>query len=252
MSARAASPELRILVWGPRGSGKTSFITGVAYAGLARQFLAYDEELSTAGARMLDENIDRLLHGLPKPIVPTASQGPVRFKLASGRRVVFTDVRGEMAELDRRQGPLAEAAEARRELFRDADGVLFVFDPTARGPEQSFSLLTGAMASPDLRRAYMSVTKCEQLLAPDDRPWSAYCGWWRDVPAIRALAQGHEAIWEQLGERVWPISLYGYAPGSGKPAALLNEFGDLCPWQIQPKNVLELVERMVSDPGLAP
>jgi hypothetical protein len=95
---------------------------------------------------------------------------------------------------------------------------------TAPSPQRSQS----ESASPN----GLAITKCERGLDTDDPHWLAPLGWWEEHPCWLP----YRGVLRFFGNRVWPTSAYGF-DRDGRPACLLGEFGQLMPYNIQPKNV---------------
>jgi biotin carboxyl carrier protein len=222
-----------LLAWGSTQVGKTSLFAAGLWLAWER-FATIDRVASRASVESTLMPNARFL--LNNTLMPATSDDVFRIELSfkSGRKLVLTDVRGGLTNAA--EAPLA------RETLDGASAVLFVAEwgnpelprqiQAVREPLQNL-LDTG-------RPAVLAFTKCEAHLAADDPAWrlngpAPEKGWWR---GRTTLGRADEELLDRLNA-VWPTSVYGYDDNK-RPACLLDEFGELIPFNIQPKNVTEM------------
>ena len=191
--------------------------------------------------RGLQEQYRRLFNGLPT-VNTTAHPAPIRLRCRSGNSVLLQDVRGEDVRGGRER---AAEQEAMYPLLTGADGVLFVASWEVRESRRQFEAIRFALRTLEGRPCGVAFTKCEMGL-PDGHPdWDeaerlavgkAPSGWWHRS-ATWTPDEVHTL--EQVGQ-VWPTSAYGFH--KGRPACLLDEFGEAVPYSISPRNTTEVLE----------
>lgn len=231
-----------LLVWGDVGAGKSSLLAAALLGPRADKLLPMvDWRASLPAVQVgLQEHWRRLTGNLPT--APTSGIPPgVRVQFHGGGGVVFQDMMGEDARRP-------EGADTQR-LLDAADGVLFIQGWTGTGLR--WGVLQGAapaLADPDPARrrpAVLAFTKCEQGLDPGHPAWRnwetpgrAGRPWWEDV--FRAP---RDAEFLARMDAVCPTSVYGFRAeyGAFNPACLLDEFGEVIPYDIHPVNATEAI-----------
>ncbi|MCC9608093.1 hypothetical protein LOC68_01725 [Blastopirellula sp. JC732] len=133
-----------------------------------------------------------------------------------------------------------------RNRIIEARGVLFIV-PWTREMEQDFddfAAISKYWHSLDhsTQRVGIVFTKCEQYLDVKDPAWNFAPGWWRDRPL--PMARELPMILESAGPAVWPTSVFGFDE-IGQPNCILDEFGQLVPLHIKPRNVSQPLEWML-------
>ena len=77
----------------------------------------------------------------------------------------------------------------------------------------------------------LAITKAEPR-AERRRPALAGSAGWRE----HAFWRDHADLLEAFGDRVWPTSAFGFDL-DGRPACVLDEFGEVMPCNVRPRNV---------------
>jgi hypothetical protein len=182
-------------------------------------------------------------------------------RLKLGRQIAQTTEEGNLLELplgERGENVLRivdiqglksrDAANAIRLIPRDEKaGVLFVCGWASRGTAEYLAAIDGALLYCAGLPTGLALTKCDRALQADDPHWLAPPGWWAEHDAWRP----HAPLLERFGDRVWPTSAYGFSE-EGRPACLLNEFGELIPYRIAPLNVAAPFVYCIRELGLWP
>jgi hypothetical protein len=221
--------ERMLLLWGDMSTGKTSLLaTGLLGPGAAARLPMIDWQVSlpVVQAALLD-TYHRLANNLQT--IPTVAGIPpgVRVTLrGSGRTVVFQDVMGERV---RRPEPATTG-----ELLQRADAVLFVLAWGAAERRQQFDAIRTALPALGARPRALAFTMCEQVLDQGHPAWregAAQTDWWTELDDWDA---NETETLRALGA-VWPTSSYGFGP-DGRPACVLDEFGETIPYDISPVN----------------
>src|SRR5262249_50713464 len=151
-------------------------------------------------------------------------ESTVELPLAGGHRLTVRDIRGGNA-----RRPFGEEAFVGP---GDGQGVLFVLEWAGADMAAHVEVIESALRLCDRHLRGLAVTKCERGLDADDPHWLAPEGWWREHPCFEPAA----SVMGHFGDRVWPTSAFGH-DADGRPACLLNEFGQVMPSQINPRNV---------------
>lgn len=229
MESSSVHPEESrvLLVWGDTQVGKTALLT-VAFNG------SFDSELVAAGldvARSVESIHQAYGHSWRalrenQPTAATAQVNDTEIVLANGRAILLRDIRGGDVRRDHEPAIMSR-------LYQGADVALFLVDPTAATLGRQFAQVSAPLRLFSQRPRGLVFTKCELLLEEYHSAWNADRDWWRAVPRLAP----HEALIGQFGPAVWPTSAFGYH--DGHPAVILGEFGELLPYQINPKGVLE-------------
>jgi hypothetical protein len=219
--------ERTLLLWGDVGTGKTSLLATALLGPHADQRLPMiDWPASHAVVHdALSPAYERLMNCLPP--VPTSSLPPgIVVHLMGGRGAVrLQDLMGEHAR--RPNQPV-------RELLGRAAGVLFVMAWGGHGRRRQFEAIRNALPVLGDRPRALAFTRCEQVLRdghPAWEPGGERTDWWapEDTWAPDEVDTLH-----RIGT-VWPTSAFGF-DGDGNPACVIDEFGDITPYDIRPVN----------------
>lgn len=240
-----------LLLWGNRAVGKTSVLA----AGLLHDPTRFGPPFPAidwpASAQSLKESVEAEYARLRSNVlvVPTTDRQGIRTELTfrGGRRLVVQDVRGGLT-----QEPPGEEASG---FLAAASAVLFVLEWAS--PDQSRQLLAVEQAlfrAAPGRPAGLAFTKCERDLDPGDPAWDvepatgapADPRWWAGRQAVTRDAA---RVLDRLAGPVWPTSVYGYNQDD-RPACLLDEFGELIPFGIQPRNVADVLGWFFTQMGM--
>ncbi len=233
--------EKLLLVWGAIGSGKTTLLVSSLMGPRAGEQLgalvdwpASAHEIHTA----FMESWRRLVNGLPtQPTQPNTAPSAVRLRMKSGRVVCLQDVAGEWT--------LTPEKTESHQLFIAADAVLFVGEWASRENRRQFEAYRTALQKLGDRPHGLAFTKCETGLEDGHPDWAEArnlaasnvpSGWWRRTGV---WTEDERHTLERIGP-VWPTSAYGFH--NGRPACLLDEFGELVPYAISPRNTSEVLE----------
>ncbi|HEY1192322.1 MAG TPA: hypothetical protein VGE74_32155 [Gemmata sp.] len=215
-----------VLLWGDVGAGKTSLLaTALLGPGAHARLPMIDWPASLPAIQdALLPAWERLTNGL-LTVPTTALPQPVVVRLTDGTEVSFQDIMGERAR--RPDGTV-------RELLGRTSAVLFVMGWGATGRRRQFEAIRTALPALGSRPRALAFTRCEQALRNGHPAWAPggeTSGWWADHPGW----EPEEAdTLRQIGT-VWPTSAYGF-DGNGNPACVLDEFGELVPYNIRPAN----------------
>jgi hypothetical protein len=144
--------------------------------------------------------------------------------LRNGNRLTVRDIRGG----DSRE-PFGVVGNPANEV---PQGVLFVTEWEGLDIAQHFAAVEAALPLCRGRKVGLALTKCEKELDAEDPGWRGVEGWWREHDCWRP----YEAVLGRFGRQVWATSAYGYDE-DGRPACLLGEFGQVMPYQVEPRNV---------------
>jgi hypothetical protein len=236
---RPAVDEKLLLLWGDVGSGKSCLLATGLLGPRSRDRLEGLIDWSASSQeihRGLQEHYRRLFNGLPT-VTTDGQPQPIRLRLRSGKGVLLQDIRGEWTR--------APEEETTHRLLSKADAVLFVAAWRARESRRQFEAIRAALRALDRRPCGVAFTKCEEGLAYGHPDWAEAerlaagqppSGWWRRA-AVWAPDEAHTL--ERVGQ-VWPTSAYGFH--QGRPACLLDEFGEMIPYSISPLNTTEVLE----------
>ncbi|WP_148294403.1 hypothetical protein, partial [Azospirillum sp. B506] len=94
----------------------------------------------------------------------------------------------------------------RAELIKDAAAFLVLAEWRGRTIDRQMEAIEPLLDFVGDRPSGLLFTKCERYLAADDDAWSLHPGWWRQEDWLSPF----HAILERFGERIWPVSAYGY------------------------------------------
>ncbi|NVB39837.1 hypothetical protein G6O69_18485 [Pseudenhygromyxa sp. WMMC2535] len=211
-----------ITMWGSSQVGKTTYMTmALSHRSVSRLF---DRERSERALATLLGSRRRLMS--QQGMNPTSvSPAPLQLTLAAGQEVALSDVRGGDTQL------LGQDRVADR--LKQADVILFFVSWRSSNLGHEFLAVRDGLDATPTKRWGLVFTKCETAFDLRDDDWECSEGWWRE----RELLRPHASIIELFGDAVWPISSFGYDRETGRPAVMLDEFGNELPWNIRPKNV---------------
>jgi hypothetical protein len=221
-----------LLFWGDIGAGKTSLLaTGLLGRVAYTRLDVVDWGLSLPSVQDgLMAQYRRLTTNLVT--IPTTGIPPgVRVRLrGTDRAVLFQDMMGEHARHAERPEP--------RQLLEGAHAVLFVLAWSAGEWGRQFDAIAAALPAVGDRPSALAFTMCERVLEREHPAWlpgGEQTEWWADL----ADWNGHEETLRKFGA-VWPTSSYGFSP-AGDPACVLDEFGEMIPYNIDPMNCTRLL-----------
>lgn len=233
--------EKLLLIWGAIGSGKTSLLASSLLGPRARAQLESLVDWPASAHeihRALMEQHRRLVNGLPTLATQTTDVPlAVQLRLQSGQVVRLQDVAGEWT-----WNP--EKPESHR-LLTAADAVLFVGEWDSRENRRQFEVFRSALQTLNNRPHGLAFTKCEMGLEDGHPDWEeaqrlatgqAPSNWWRQAGD---WTEDEKHTLERIGP-VWPTSAYGFH--DGRPACLLDEFGESIPYAVSPRNTTEVLE----------
>ncbi len=226
--------ESVVVLWGDMAAGKTSLLaTGLlgpgAYARLD-SVVKWDACIEDVQGQLhLQYRI--LANGQLAPGTMTPLSVPV--VLRSGRRVVFRDLMGERTREPEKHEMGKELARAAAALF------VLTWDESAERRRQ-FEAVQTALPILGARPRALAFTKCERGLPHGHPAWDVgrgpRDGWW-DRAADWTENERH--LLGQVGP-IWPTSAYGFH--RGRPACVLDEFGETIPLAVSPVNTTEVIE----------
>jgi hypothetical protein len=222
--------EGQLLLWGAKGVGKTTLLAaglpGHRRSGLLPEVL-WDAPSDDDPTRPDEQRVSVLLHwdALHRnQVLPaTAEVTDLILPLVNGNRLIVRDIRGGDVRNPQNE-PLLRAPNT---------GVLFIVEWPEAHIGEHLNAVRLALELCPAQTLGLALTKCERGLDADDPHWLGPLGWWREHPGWRA----HEDVLKRFGDRVWPTSAYGF-DGDGRPACLLDEFGQVVPYNIRPRNAV--------------
>lgn len=243
-----------ILVWGGMGVGKTSFLAAGLMSPAAnlkmRDRIAWEGSRDAYRALQLPWERLRQNENVPNTNVRDI---PMEINLFDGPKIVLRDVRGG-ATLNVHEQDNKELIDR----LVDAQAVLFMLEwPGPQSAGQIAAVLQGAnQLGPRLANKITGVafTRCERYLRHDSPLWELSRAeaenwdtskpverrWW--YGSLRGLQTGELELLNRLGP-AWATSVFGFrSEQPGRPACLLDEFGGVIPYGVQPVNVVEVVE----------
>lgn len=229
----------RILLWGDTQTGKTSLVASAFHAEAGRPH-GIDHIRSEAEVqRVLWQNWESLRLG--RHVGATAFDTPpihIHVNLVDdrGERVVIEDIPGGMV----RDIPKEDV----QQRLASADAYLVFVEWESRHCARQFNAVLGAREILRGKPSALVFTKCDRRLSFDDPLWRRRGPWWQDVPWLRDPVI-QQAI-DPFDGSVWLSSAVGYHDHSGEPAVLLGEFGDLIPWNVHPRGVVEPFEYLLT------
>jgi hypothetical protein len=219
--------EAQLLLWGETQVGKTTLL---AAGLLARPGELPEIDWAAGGERDGRDKVLGHWHRLRRNLLlePTSREAVLTLTLRNGNRLTVRDVRGgDCREPFRVIGDPAEGVENAA-----PHGVLFVTEWEGQDVAQHMAAVEAALPLCRGRKVGLAITKCEKELDADDPGWRGAEGWWREHDCWRPYA----ALLASFGRQVWATSAYGHA-ADGRPACLLGEFGQVMPYQVEPRNV---------------
>jgi hypothetical protein len=236
------------------GVGKTSFLAAglVSPAASTRSGRRVDWSASDDAYKQLQLAWTRLEENENVPNTNPLEM-PMALELTGGGRVVLRDVRGGAT--------LRVYEEGNKDLIGrlvGARGVLFMLEwPGPESAGQIAALLQGANQLGERladKVTGVAFTRCERYLRHEDRLWelsqaeaAIWAGpkpvrerWW--YGSLRSLQNEELELLNRLGP-AWLTSAFGFRrEQNGRPACLLDEFGGVIPYGVQPRNVVEVIE----------
>jgi hypothetical protein len=80
----------------------------------------------------------------------------------------------------------------------------------------------------------LAITKSERAIAANDTAWECESNhnWWHG----RQPWSNYQELLQKFGQRIWVTSSFGYDIDQ-RPACILDEFGQMIPYGVQPRNV---------------
>jgi hypothetical protein len=224
--------ERRLLMWGATQVGKTTLLA----FGLLHQWslrpsinwgLSADASRNEARGDVVAK-LHRHYQGMARNRLgsPTLDRTDFTLVFDSGAHLKVRDIKGAQS-----RDPFEE------EMLRHPaprQGVLFMMEWAGdKIGEQMSAVHSGLMLCQSTRQKVgLIITKCELELDDQDPAWRCRPGWWRDQPWL----QPYQGIVSLFGNQVWATSTYGYDEG-GRPCCVLDEFGRVMPYNLQPRNV---------------
>lgn len=226
----------KLLLWGETQVGKTTL--------LASGLLSRTDELPGVDWEASIESVEGVLRErwlrLCKnmPILGTAWREDVQLTFKNGEQLVVSDVQGGMTG-ETHQPDV-------QKLLKEADGILVVMEwqpQNLASQMNAVEVATGLFANRVLGLAF---TKCERAFSAGDPCWSNSSeDWWRKKHEY----ERYDHILSRFGSAVWPTSAFGY-DDDHRPACVLGEFGQVLPYQVEPRNVRLPFELFFRELGL--
>ena len=216
----------RLVLWGDTQVGKTAFLaTSLSHA--RERFPEIDWGRS---ADSLAENITPHWQRLSRNlwIESTSAIKEIQLSLTTGHQLIFVDVKGGAV----RQESNADA----RQQLKDANAVLFLVEWNGQNMPRHFLAIDTAWPEVAQLTKGLVFTKCERNFQYEDPAWEAKPGWWSASDVIHPYAHILRRFPE---DAIWPVSAYGYNTRTLRPAVILGEFGQMMPYQVNPRKVAE-------------
>jgi hypothetical protein len=211
-----------LILWGETAVGKST----LCIAGLSVAEFQVPIDWTAPGAEQrawVQSDWRRLSLGYPLP--QTGREGrTVELPVIGGGLLRIVDIQGRSSQ---------EAGNALKLIPRDEPFAgLFVCSWADQRTEQYLAVIDSVLNYFQGRPVGLAVTKSDRGLDAFDPHWHAEPGWWAEHPCWRP----HERILRRFGPNVWPLSAYGFN-NDGQPCCVLDEFGNVLPYRIQPRNV---------------
>lgn len=225
-----------IMLWGDTQVGKTALLT-MALDQAKQDELPLDRAKSALAVNiLLNTHKRRLL--LNQQVLPT-SEDFIDLDLISknGSIIQIRDMKGELTQISK---------ESTYNKLMASDAILFVMELNPPNLSRNILAIKSAWDICLDKPKGLAFTKCERSLAPNDPAWTGRRDWWRKVYQWGE----HEPVISGFGEAVWPTSAYGYEAKFGFPAVVLGEFGQLLPYRINSKGVIEPFRWLLSQLGV--
>jgi hypothetical protein len=217
--------EHKLLLWGDSQVGKTSLIAAAFFSQDSDPRLAAIDfegaRASKTGAVLFESwrelRSNRLVSPTVEPIVD------LRLPLTTGGSLVVRDIKGGTTQ-----------QEDVNQIRQDASAIFFLLEWAAKDLNAQLLAMENLLSFTERIVRAVVFTKCEQGLTWNDRRWLGETDWWRTAPEWDAFAM-------KIGrfKKVFPTSAYGYLDGGPRPAVILGEFGQVLPFMIRPKGVVE-------------
>jgi hypothetical protein len=226
MSAAGGEKRGHLLLWGESASGKSTLLVAGLNA-IPPDVVPIDWRGPGANDRawVLSE-WRRVAKGYP--ITQTSDEGSqLDLPLLDGRgRLLVKDIAGTNAT----------KTDLALKLIPEAEPVAVVFVcrwPALTDDQTQNDVGAIRVTLPVCARAKigLALTKCDRGLEADDPHWRAPPGWWAEHDCWRP----YNEVLRRFGGAVWPTTAYGHDE-EGRPACVLDEFGELMPYNIHPRN----------------
>ena len=230
----------QLLLWGDSAVGKTTLLASYLFGcedhtlwinqNATSQVCPDDKE----GYKLLANNWRKTCCGVATPATGQ-SKVDIRIITSNKAEVHFIDVQGELTR------------ENNSVLLNGGlkpDGILCLIDrdrQRLRGSLDSLEVARHHGLSQGIETGVV-ITKADQFLEEDDPAWDAALGWWED--ALRDDDSELRSLLARYGERVWPVSAYGFCE-DGMPAVIWSEFGQILPYRVAPHQVHRPFEHML-------
>lgn len=226
----------RILLWGDTQTGKTSLVSAAFCADPSKAPRDVDMRASHAEiSRHLFHNFNSMNQGRP---VPATQETSVHVTLTdtAGQPLVIEDIRGGIIQ--------TIEDEDVRQILEGADAYLVLIEWQGQNRNEQLNAIRGAWNMLAHKPRALVFTKCDRdaTLRPDDpiwdkpaEEWFQRVDWLRPYHNLLALFDNH----------IFLSSAVGYHEESGEPALLLGEFGQLIPFRVRPRNVVEPLDLLI-------
>lgn len=217
-----------IVVWGETQVGKTSWLATALYERDSFWDLIDQGKSAVALRNTVFPHWNRLRTGMN---IESTSEDKIDIDLVTteDNQIRLRDIRGQLVhELH------TQAVQER--LIGDVDGFLFFVWWRSSALDRQINAIDAILPFLNGRPSALIFTKCEADLGAESEEWLGEPGWWRTDSRLQRFA----STIEKFGERVWPVSAFGYCQEDGAsdwPAMIMGEFGNTIPFGIGPQNV---------------